>query len=127
GNIGTPLVELATLTDDDTWTVVELSSFQLETIKTFRPNIAVALNVTPNHLDRYEFFKDYAMAKHRIFMNQRSEDLAVVNADDEITESWAAGLNAHVTRFSVRHELDEGLFLRGGELISKAGGAEKVL
>src|SRR5690606_18136959 len=58
GNIGTPLLELATLTDDDTWTVVELSSFQLETIKTFRPNIAVALNVTPNHLDRYEFFKD---------------------------------------------------------------------
>lgn len=127
GNIGTPLVELATLTDDDTWTVVELSSFQLETIKTFRPNIAVALNVTPNHLDRYEFFKDYAMAKHRIFMNQRSEDLAVVNADDEITESWAAGLNAHVTRLSVRKELDEGMFLRGGELISKAGGAEKVL
>src|SRR5688572_27165831 len=94
GNIGTPLLELATQTDDDTWTVVELSSFQLETIKDFRPNIAVALNVTPNHLDRYEFFKDYAMAKHRIFMNQRPEDLAIINADDEITASWAAGLNA---------------------------------
>jgi UDP-N-acetylmuramoylalanine--D-glutamate ligase len=127
GNIGTPLIELATQTDDDTWTVVELSSFQLETIKNFRANIAIGLNVTPNHLDRYEFFKDYAMAKHRIFMNQRSEDLAVVNADDEITESWAAGLNAHVTLFSVKKELDEGLFLRGGELISKASGVEKVL
>jgi len=127
GNIGTPLLELATQTDDETWTVVELSSFQLETIKDFRPNVAIALNVTPNHLDRYEFFKDYAMAKHRIFMNQRPEDLAVLNADDEITASWVNGLNAHVSMFSVKKELDEGLFLRGGELISKVGDAEKVL
>ena len=127
GNIGTPLIELATQTDDDTWTVVELSSFQLETIKDFHANIAIALNVTPNHLDRYEFFKDYAMAKHRIFLNQAAGDLAVLNADDEITASWANGLNAHVSMFSVKGELDEGLFLRGGELISKAGGKEKVL
>ncbi len=127
GNIGTPLIELATQTDDDTWTVVELSSFQLETIKDFHANIAIALNVTPNHLDRYEFFKDYAMAKHRIFLNQATGDLAVLNADDEITASWANGLNAHVSMFSVKGELDEGLFLRGGELISKAGGKEKVL
>ena len=127
GNIGTPLIELATQTDDDTWTVVELSSFQLETIKDFHANIAIALNVTPNHLDRYEFFKDYAMAKHRIFLNQKAGDLAVLNADDEITASWANGLNAHVSMFSVKGELDEGLFLRGGELISKAGGKEKVL
>lgn len=127
GNIGTPLIELATQTDDDTWTVVELSSFQLETIKDFHANIAIALNVTPNHLDRYEFFKDYAMAKHRIFLNQAAGDLAVLNADDEITASWANGLNAHVSMFSVKGELDEGLFLRGGELISKVGGKEKVL
>ncbi len=127
GNIGTPLVELATQTDDDTWTVVELSSFQLETIKDFHANVAIALNVTPNHLDRYEFFKDYAMAKHRIFMNQQAGDLAVLNADDEITASWANGLNAHVSMFSVKSELDDGLFLRGNELISRSGGKEKVL
>lgn len=57
GNIGTPLVDLAETSTDETWTVCELSSFQLETIKTFRPNVAVALNVTPNHLDRYDFFR----------------------------------------------------------------------
>jgi UDP-N-acetylmuramoylalanine--D-glutamate ligase len=127
GNIGTPLIELATQTDDDTWTVVELSSFQLETIKDFHANVAIALNVTPNHLDRYEFFKDYAMAKHRIFMNQTVGDLAVLNADDEITASWANGLNAHVSMFSIKSELDEGLFLRGDELVSRSGGKEKVL
>ncbi len=67
GNIGTPLLSLAGSSTDETWTVVELSSFQLETIKEFRPNVAICLNVTPNHLDRYESFTDYAAAKHRIF------------------------------------------------------------
>lgn len=127
GNIGTPLLDLAMASTDETWTVAELSSFQLETIKDFRANVAICLNVTPNHLDRYESFTDYAIAKHRIFMNQTADDLAVLNADDEITASWAAGLKAHVTMFSVRRELDEGLFLRGRELVSRSGGKEKVL
>src|SRR5580765_2397601 len=59
GNIGTPLLDLAETSTDDTWTVVELSSFQLETIKDFRANVALCLNVTPNHLDRYDSFTDY--------------------------------------------------------------------
>jgi UDP-N-acetylmuramoylalanine--D-glutamate ligase len=70
GNIGTPLLSLAMTSTDDTWTVAELSSFQLETIKDFRANVAICLNVTPNHLDRYDSFADYAAAKHRIFLNQ---------------------------------------------------------
>jgi len=127
GNIGTPLLDLATTSTDDTWTVAELSSFQLETIKDFRANVAICLNVTPNHLDRYESFTDYAAAKHRIFMNQTADDLAVLNADDEITASWEKGLKAHVSMFSVRRELDEGLFLRGRELVSRSNGKEKVL
>ena len=127
GNIGTPLLDLAGSTTDDIWSVVELSSFQLETIKEFRANVAICLNVTPNHLDRYESFTDYAAAKHRIFMNQTAEDLAVLNADDEITASWAKGLKAHVSMFSIRRELDEGLFLRGRELVSRSNGKEKVL
>ena len=93
GNIGTPLLTLAESSTDDTWTVVELSSFQLETIVDFRPNVAICLNVTPNHLDRYDSFMAYAAAKHRIFRNQTEEDVAILNADDEITASWAAGLN----------------------------------
>jgi UDP-N-acetylmuramoylalanine--D-glutamate ligase len=127
GNIGTPLIGLTESSDDSTWNVVELSSFQLETIRDFRPSVAICLNVTPNHLDRYESFTDYAAAKHRIFMNQTPDDLAVLNADDELTASWASGLRAHVSMFSVRRELDEGLFLRGRELVSRSRGKEKVL
>ncbi len=127
GNIGTPLLSLATGSTDETWTVAELSSFQLETIKDFRANVAICLNVTPNHLDRYDSFADYAAAKHRIFLNQTADDVAVLNADDEITSTWASGLRANVVFFSVRRELDEGLFLRGRELICRANAKEKVL
>ena len=80
GNIGTPLLSLAETSTDDTWTVAELSSFQLETIKDFHPNVAICLNVTPNHLDRYDSFADYAAAKHRIFLNQTADDVAILNA-----------------------------------------------
>ncbi|MDQ3040893.1 MAG: UDP-N-acetylmuramoyl-L-alanine--D-glutamate ligase [Acidobacteriota bacterium] len=127
GNIGTPLIELAESSTDETWTVCELSSFQLETIKDFRPNVAVTLNVTPNHLDRYDFFSSYAAAKHRLFMNQTDEDAAILNADDEITLSWSENLKANVNLFSVKKELNEGLFLRGRDLICRANGKEKIL
>ena len=127
GNIGTPLIDIAEQTTENSWTVVETSSFQLETIKYFRPNIAICLNVTPNHMDRYDFFSDYAASKHRLFMNQTSDDLAVLSADNETTASWGGGLLAHVTRFSVKNELEEGLFLRGMDLVSRAGNSERVL
>ena len=127
GNIGNPLLSLAEETTEDTWTVVELSSFQLETIIDFRPNIAICLNVTPNHLDRYDSFTDYAAAKHRIFMNQTEDDAAILNADDPITAEWSRGLKANVSLFSLTRELDEGLFLRGRDLICRAGGKERIL
>src|SRR5207237_2000213 len=109
GNIGTPLISMIKSSREDGWTVAELSSFQLETIVDFHPTVAAVLNVTPNHLDRYESITDYAAAKHRIFMNQTAGDLAILNADDEVTSSWASGLRAHVTQFSVQHELDAGV------------------
>ncbi len=127
GNIGTPLLSFTDSSVDEGWTVAELSSFQLETIKDFRPNVGICLNVTPNHLDRYESFHDYALAKHRLFMNQTSEDVAILNADDVITSDWANGLNANVVMFSVTKELEEGLFLRGEDLICRANNKEKVL
>ena len=127
GNIGTPLISLVESSREDGWTVVELSSFQLETIKEFHPEVAVVLNVTPNHMDRYESLTDYAAAKHRIFINQVPGDLAVLNADDEIVSSWAAGLRAHVTSFSVQRELEDGLFLRGREIVSRTATRERVL
>jgi len=119
GNIGRPLISMIDGSRDDGWTVVELSSFQLETIKTFRPAIAIVLNVTPNHMDRYETFNDYAAAKHRIFMNQTVDNVAVLNADDETVSSWASGLRARVMWFSVRKVLNEGVFLRDNELVYK--------
>ena len=127
GNIGTPLISLAETSTAETWTVCELSSFQLETIKDFRANVAVATNVTPNHLDRYDFFQDYAAAKHRLFMNQTADDAAILNADDEVTASWASGLKANVVLFSTAGELDEGFFLRGKDLVCRADGREKIL
>ncbi|MCU1287889.1 MAG: UDP-N-acetylmuramoylalanine--D-glutamate ligase [Acidobacteria bacterium] len=127
GNIGTPLISLAESSSENGWTVCELSSFQLETIKEFRPTVGICLNVTPNHLDRYDFFSDYAAAKHRLFMNQTADDVAILNADDEITASWASGLKANVVLFSVKKELEEGLFLRGRDLVCRANGKEKVL
>jgi len=127
GNIGTPLISLVESSREDGWTVAELSSFQLETIKEFHPAVAVVLNITPNHMDRYESFTDYAAAKHRIFVNQVLGDVAVLNADDEIVASWASSLRAHVTTFSVQRELDEGLFLRGREIVSRTPDGERVL
>lgn len=127
GNIGTPLISLVESSRDESWTVVEMSSFQLETITEFHPTVAVALNVTPNHLDRYESFTDYAAAKHRIFMNQQPGDIAILNADDEIVASWANGLRAQVTRFSIKTELTDGLFLRGSEIVCRTREGEKIL
>jgi len=127
GNIGKPLISMIETSQDDGWTVAELSSFQLETISTFHPAIAVVLNVTPNHMDRYETFTDYAAAKHRIFMNQTAADVAVLNADDPTVSSWASGLRAQVMSFSVRGEVDNGVFLRGRELIYRGAEGERAL
>jgi len=127
GNIGLPLIEVVETADDDTWNVVELSSFQLETIKFFHPNIAIVLNVTPNHLDRYNFFSDYAAAKHRIFMNQTGEDIAILNVDNEVTASWVHGLKARVVLFSTKRELQEGFFLRDGAIFFRDGVRERLI
>ena len=127
GNIGKALISMVESSRDDGWTVAELSSFQLETIKTFRPTIAIVLNVTPNHMDRYESFNDYAAAKHRIFMNQTEADVAVLNADDPVVSSWASGLRAKVMTFSVREELERGVFLQGDELVFRWDEGEQDL
>ena len=127
GNIGTPLISMVDASRDDGWTVVEVSSFQLETIVNFHPAVATVLNVTPNHMDRYDSLRDYAAAKHNVFRNQAPGDVAILNADDEIVSSWTGGLRGHVVQFSVKRELEEGLFLRGHDLISHTKDGERVL
>jgi len=127
GNIGRALISLAESSRDDGWTVVESSSFQLETIVNFHATVAAVLNVTPNHMDRYDSLTDYAAAKHRVFANQTPSDVAILNADDEIVSSWAEGLRAHVVQFSTQRELAAGLFLRGRDLVSRTRVGERVL
>jgi UDP-N-acetylmuramoylalanine--D-glutamate ligase len=127
GNIGTALISMIESSRDEGWNVVEVSSFQLETIVDFHPTVAAVLNVTPNHMDRYESVMDYAAAKQRIFANQGPGDFAILNADDEIVSSWSSGLRAHVVPFSVKRELEEGVFLRGRDLISRTQDGERVL
>ena len=90
GNIGTPAITFVDQSTDDTWVVLEISSFQLETVETFHPHIAVVLNITPDHLDRHHTFENYAAAKARIFENQTAEDFAVLNADNEACADAAA-------------------------------------
>src|SRR4029079_5079600 len=127
GNIGKALISMVETSRDDGWTVAELSSFQLETIRDFHPAIAIVLNVTPNHMDRYETFNDYAAAKHRIFMNQTPEDTAVLNADDPTVSSWATGLRARGNQFSVREEVESVVFWRGRELVFRGLEGERTL
>ncbi|MBW2366942.1 MAG: UDP-N-acetylmuramoyl-L-alanine--D-glutamate ligase, partial [Deltaproteobacteria bacterium] len=89
GNIGTPLIEcVASKTAADVL-VVEVSSFQLETIETFRPRIAVLLNITPDHLDRYDGFEAYAQTKGRIFSNQQPSDTAIINGADPVARNMS--------------------------------------
>ena len=127
GNIGKALISMIESSSDDGWNVVEVSSFQLETIVDFHPTVAAVLNVTPNHMDRYESLMDYAAAKHNIFRNQTPGDVAILNADDDVVSSWADGLRAHVAQFSVKKELEDGLFLRGRDLLSRTRDGERVL
>ncbi|HXG68060.1 MAG TPA: UDP-N-acetylmuramoyl-L-alanine--D-glutamate ligase [Blastocatellia bacterium] len=104
GNIGTPFSSMVEQTRDNTWTVAELSSFQLEAIKTLRVNVAIVTNITPDHLDRHPTFADYVRAKHRIFLNQTEADAAVLNGlDPAIADMVAAlGVKARTFYFSSR-------------------------
>ncbi|MFZ0317968.1 MAG: UDP-N-acetylmuramoyl-L-alanine--D-glutamate ligase [Candidatus Sulfotelmatobacter sp.] len=117
GNIGTPAISLAERATPETMIVLEVSSFQLETIQIFRPKVAVVLNVTPDHLDRHKTIKIYADAKARIFENQNSEDFAVLNADDPVCVTMAERTRARVFWFSRQKEVKQGAWVRDGNIL----------
>jgi UDP-N-acetylmuramoylalanine--D-glutamate ligase len=117
GNIGTPAISLVERASAETIAVLEVSSFQLETIQTFRPRIAVVLNVTPDHLDRHRTFGAYADAKARIFENQRADDFAVLNADDPTCVGMAARTKAQVFWFSRKNEVKQGAQVHDGRIL----------
>jgi len=126
GNIGTPLIGCVDAMRDDTWTVAELSSFQLELIDTFRPNIGVFLNLTPDHLDRHHTIEAYGAAKARLFEKQTGEDAAVLNADDAATTPYAPSL-PRVYWFSRKQRVAQGAYVRAEEIVFRQDGAEEVL
>jgi UDP-N-acetylmuramoylalanine--D-glutamate ligase len=116
GNIGTPAISLVAESTDNTYNILEVSSFQLETIETFRPFIAAVLNISPDHLDRHGSMEAYTAAKRRIFENQKGDDFAVLNADDAACVQMAAGIQPQIYWFSRRKEVERGGFVRGDRI-----------
>jgi UDP-N-acetylmuramoylalanine--D-glutamate ligase len=123
GNIGAPLISQVESSADSSVTVAEVSSFQLEAIEAFRPEIGVLLNLTPDHLDRHASFEEYAAAKMRLFENQLERDFAILNADDpEVTKRMPA--RSHVFWFSRQKRVAEGAFLLDDQIIFRHEGSE---
>ena len=126
GNIGVPLLSIVESTLDSSVTVAEISSFQLEAIEAFRPEIGVLLNLTPDHLDRHASFEEYAAAKMRMFENQLDRDCAVLNADDpEVTRRMPS--RQQVFWFSREKRVAAGAFLRDGQVFFRHDGSEVPL
>ena len=119
GNIGNPYTLEAEKTDADSVTVAEISSFQLETIHTFRPRVSAILNITPDHLNRHHTMENYVKAKQAITKNQTKEDYCVLNAEDPYTEAFLKTCPATVILFSSQRELADGYFY-ADECIYKA-------
>ena len=120
GNIGTPAISLVADAKPETVIVLEVSSFQLETIQSFRPKVAVISNITPDHLDRHRTFQAYAEAKARIFENQQSSDFAVLNADDPTCVEMQSRIKAQVFWFSRKREVDQGTWVCDGEIVFRS-------
>ena len=126
GNIGTPLISRVDLSSDAGFTVVEASSFQLESISAFRPDIAVLLNVTLDHLDRHGSIEAYGKAKARMFENQTAEDAAIINAEDAVAPQYAPS-GPRVLWFSRLKRVASGCYLRDHEIVFRCDGVESVL
>jgi UDP-N-acetylmuramoylalanine--D-glutamate ligase len=122
GNIGEPFIAAVDLERPRTY-VLELSSFQLESVDTFHANVALLLNVTPDHMDRYPSFDAYAAAKYRIFRNQQPHDVAVVNAADRRAQPRDSV--GRLWRFSSTHSIEDGAFLDGGDLVLRIDGQDR--
>ncbi len=128
GNIGIPYTEKVVNLTENSRIVAEISSFQLEKIKTFRPSVSAVLNITPDHLDRHKTVENYTAMKERIFENQTSDDFCVLNKEDEACIKMADKTNAKVMFFSSQNSLSEGIYLENGNIILKWGNInEKIV
>jgi UDP-N-acetylmuramoylalanine--D-glutamate ligase len=117
GNIGVPVIETVDQSNPAAWSVLEVSSFQLETTESFHPHIAVILNITPDHLDRHGSFENYVRMKEKIFANQTGDDYLILNGDDPVTQQAASRTRSQVLWFSRSKIVRRGTFLMNGMLM----------
>lgn len=127
GNIGIPYTGIALATKEETVTVAEVSSFQLETTETFRPQVSAILNITPDHLNRHHTMENYVAVKERIAGNQTKEDVCVLNYEDKYTREFGGQCPARVIYFSSKRKLEEGLYLEGEEIFMAGKGTVRRL
>ena len=129
GNIGIPYTSVAANTTEDTVTVAEISSFQLETTHEFAPEVTAILNITPDHLNRHHTMEEYIRVKELITSNQTKDQVCVLNYEDEVLRTFGESgqVKAKVVYFSSLRELSQGIFLRGKEIVLRAGEKEFVI
>ena len=121
GNIGNPYTEAAKEMTEETVTVAEISSFQLETVHEFHPVVSAILNITPDHLNRHHTMECYIETKEKISMNQTKDDVCVLNYDDEVTRKFGETCSASVLYFSRLHILEKGVYLDGDTFVYSDG------
>ena len=128
GNIGIPFTSVALDTTEDSVIVAEMSSFQLETIETFRPRVSAILNITPDHLNRHHTMECYIRTKEAITTNQTNDEVCVLNYEDEVLRAFGESAPVHVVWFSSARKLAEGFYLDGEEIFyAHDGNTEKVI
>ena len=129
GNIGTPYTSVALDTKEETVTVAEISSFQLETIQDFQPAVSAILNITEDHLNRHHTMEEYIRVKELITSNQTKDQVCVLNYEDEVLRTFGESgqVKAKVVYFSSLRELSQGIFLRGKEIVLRDGEKELVI
>lgn len=128
GNIGIPYTSMVSDMTDDTVTVAEISSFQLETVHEFAPKISAILNITPDHLNRHHTMENYIKAKEDITINQKNSDYCILNYEDKVLREFAEKCPAKVVFFSSATKLEEGFYLEGDDIIyAHDGKTEKIV
>ena len=122
GNIGTPYTTAVEKMTDNTITVAEMSSFQLESIVDFRPRVSAILNFTPDHLNRHHTMEAYIEAKENIAKNQTEKDTCVLNYEDDVTRAFGENVKSKVLYFSSQRILEEGIYLENGQIVLAMNG-----
>lgn len=127
GNIGNPYTLEALKTDENSVSVAEISSFQLETVLDFKPDVSAILNITPDHLNRHHTMENYAKAKEMIAKNQTEKETCVLNYDNEYTRKIGTHCKAKVVWFSTKSQVENGFYLNGEEIWEASSGEKKPI